>query len=134
MATSIQTLHTGAGDIDYAFSYLWYLNGSLSREVYSSGRKVSYSVDGAGRTNKVHDTSKAFVDMTGVSNAYAPDGRVAKMKLRNNLWETREYNAPVTPTVYKLGTALNSGNMLQLEYNFEPDGNNSIGRLNNYNL
>jgi len=32
------------------------------------------------------------------------DGRVARIKLGNNLWESREYQAPGTPTLMRLGT------------------------------
>jgi RHS repeat-associated protein len=125
-ATSKQTIHINTGDVDFPFSYAWNLNGSLSTEVYPSGRQVSYSIDAVGRTNKVNDATRVYADMTGVdsASAFTPDGRIARMKLGNNLWVTRDFQTPGTPTVYKLGTGLNLGDLLQLEYNFDPTANN----------
>jgi RHS repeat-associated protein len=126
VATSKQTMHTNAGDVDFPFSYAWNLSGSLSQEIYPSGRQVSYSADVAGRTNKVYDATKTYADMSSLDPtlAYAPDGRIARMKLGNNLWATMDYQAPGTPTVYMLGTAVNLGDLLQLEYNFDSTANN----------
>jgi RHS repeat-associated protein len=126
VATSKQTMHTNAGDVDFPFSYAWNLSGSLSNEVYPSGRRVNYNVDVAGRTNKVYDSTKTYADMTSLDPtlAFAPDGRITSMKLGNNLWVTRDYQTPGTPTVYRLGTAANLGDLLQLEYNFDPTANN----------
>jgi hypothetical protein len=75
----------------------------------------------------VYDADKTFVDMTGITNPYTPDGRIAKMELGNNLWATMDYRAPGTSTIYQLGTALNLGDLLQLEYNFDSTANNGKG-------
>jgi hypothetical protein len=103
------------------------VNGSLKAEVYPWGRWVDYDVDNAGRTNKVPSQTTIHADMmesAGVTNPFMADGRIAQMKLGNNLWETRDYRTPGAPTVYMLGTASNSGNLLQLEYAFDSTQNN----------
>jgi RHS repeat-associated protein len=106
------------------FGYDWYLNGGLKRIDYPSGRQVNYDVDDAGRTNKGYGGGTNYADMKLASNPYTSDGRLAEMKLGNNLWETRNYNTPGTPSVYRLGTGLGDGSLVQLEYNFSPDANN----------
>ena len=108
------------------FSYDWYLNGALKKQTYPSGKVINYSVDNAGRTNKVYSSSANYVDMTavGITEPYTADGRIAEMKLGNGLFETRDYRTPGTPTVYKLGQSPQSGNLTQIEYDFKPQMNN----------
>jgi len=60
----------------------------------------------------------------GIINSYTADGRIAKMLLGNGLYETREYNTPVAPTIYKLGTDLGIGDLTQMEYDFSESANN----------
>ena len=52
------------------------------------------------------------------------DGRVATLKLGNNLWETRDYRSPATPTVLKLGTSEGGAEKLELQYSFSVGTNN----------
>jgi RHS repeat-associated protein len=125
---STQTIAGYSGNMN--FSYDWYLNDGLYRIQYPSGKIVTYELDGAGRVNKVQDSSTTYVDMTadaGITYPYYPytaDGRIANMKLGNGLFESREYNTPGMPTLYKLGDLLGSGNRTQLEYNFSGTQNN----------
>ena len=109
-----------------SFSYDWYLNGALKQQAYPSGKVVNYSVDNAGRTDKVSYGVLDYANLTSAAvgtNAYTADGRIAKMKLGNGLYETRDYRTPGMPTVYKLETA-NGVNMTQLEYDFAAQTNN----------
>ena len=112
-----------------AFNYDWYLNGGLAGIQYPSGRIVDYDIDDAGRTEKVYAGSRTFADLTPAAGipypcAYAPDGRLAQMKLGNDLYATREYRTPGTPTVYKLGASFGIGDLLELRYNFSAQQNN----------
>jgi RHS repeat-associated protein len=114
-----------------AFSYDWLLTGSLKTETYPSGHVINYSADDAGRTNRVWASEKTYADLTasGISYPFTPDGRIAQMKLGNNLWETRDYHTPGTTTTFRLGTALGAGDRIQLEYNYSGTANN--GNLSN---
>ena len=109
------------------FDYDWYLNGSLQAITYPSNRQVSYSVDDAGRTNKISSGSLNYADMTvlgaGVP-AYSPDGRLVQAKLGNNHWITMNYHSPGTATTYNLGTTQGAGDVTQLGYVFPVTGNN----------
>ncbi|NLV29673.1 MAG: RHS repeat protein [Acidobacteria bacterium] len=111
---------------DLIFSYDWYLNGALRGMQYPSGREVNYDVDDAGRTNKVYSGALNYADMTaaGINYPFTAGGRVAQMKLGNNLWETMDYQAPGTTTHYRLGTTLGSGNVVEIGYNFWATENN----------
>jgi RHS repeat-associated protein len=119
------------------FNYDWYLNGAIKSIYYPSGRLVSYDVDDAGRVSKASASGKTYMDTAGITHPYTPDGRIAQMKLGNNLWETRDYQTPGTTTYYKLGTTQGNGDLVQLGYNFSGTGNNGnvvsqqISRFNN---
>ncbi len=88
ITTSAQNL-TGYAS-DFVFVYDWYLNGGLKSIQYPSGRQVSYDVDDAGRSNKAYTTGKTYADMTasGITYPFTPDGRIAQMKLGNNLFKS----------------------------------------------
>jgi YD repeat-containing protein len=91
----IASTHTIAGySGSFSFpTYDWFLYGSLKRIQYPSGLVVDYQVDDAGRVNKVLAGTATYADMTatGITNPYAPDGRLAKMLLGNGLYDTRDY-------------------------------------------
>jgi YD repeat-containing protein len=128
VTSSTQTI----GNQVFTFNYEWYANGSLKSETYPSGKKVEYGIDDAGRTNRMtaDGGTTTYADMTasaGVVDPFTADGRIAHMRLGNGLFESKVYRTPGTntPTVYQLGTSLDSGNLLQLEYNFEGTGYNN---------
>ena len=112
----------GAGS--YLFRYTYWLNDALMSQQYPSGRVVAYDTDSAGRTTRVSLGVKTYADMTGLADAYSPDGRLLKMRLGNELWETREYPAPGNPTILRVGTAPGLGDKQQLEFTFFPTSNN----------
>jgi len=116
-----------AGTGTKTFAYEWYLNGALKKQTYPSGKVVNYSVDNAGRTDKVYTSTTAYADLTvGTvgANAYTADGRATKMKLGNGLFETRNFTTPGTPTVYMLGTTNGGNNRVEIKYNFSGTMNN----------
>jgi RHS repeat-associated protein len=112
------------------FQYHWYLSGDLKWIQYPSGREVNYEVNKAGWTDKVYATGVTYADMTVVSYPFTADGRIVQMKLGNNLYETHDYNSPgnfntgETSTFYKLGSAPEYGDLIQLEYKFDATHNN----------
>ena len=129
----IHSSHTITGAGTKSFSYEWYLNGALKKQTYPAGKVVNYDVDYSGRTVKVYPDATTqsgatyYVDMTatmGITMPFAADGRIVKMNLGNGLYETRDYRPPGTPTVYQLGTVVNSGNRTQIEYSFSSTANN----------
>jgi RHS repeat-associated protein len=128
--TSTQTIYGALGTQVFNFSYDWYLNGSLKTEIYPSERQVDYSVDNAGRTNKITAGATTYANVTGPSQCMAhpftADGRIAQMQLGNGLWETRDYQTSGnTPTSYNLGTSACGIDVLRLEYNFDATGYNN---------
>ncbi len=111
------------GGASYAFQYTLRANGSLSSMQYPSGKILHYSSDDAGRVNKI-EGGKIYADLTVSNDPFTPDGRIAQMKLGNELWETRTYRTPGTPTVLSLGVAPGSGDKIELEYNYPEQNNN----------
>jgi hypothetical protein len=64
----------------------------------------------------VYAAGKTYADLTASGKySFTPDGRIAEMRLGNNLWETRTYLPPGPPTLYKLGTSQRAWNLLKLE-------------------
>ena len=119
--SSTQTI-TGSGK-PFAFSYTHFLHDGLASRTYPSGRVVSYTADDAGRETKVADATRTFVDLTAVVVAeqrYTATGLLAKMRLGNGLWETREYRTPQGPTRLKLGTTEGANDKQELEFNYSP--------------
>jgi RHS repeat-associated protein len=117
--------HTVSGDpITRNFIYTYWLNNGVKTVTNPSGRVIQYDVDDAGRTAKVYAGSTIYADMTVTSTPYTADGRIAQMKLGNNLWETRVYQTPGSPTLFRLGTTQGNNDKLELEYNFSSSANN----------
>ena len=112
----------GAGSFD--FNYTHWLTGGLKTMQYPSGKLVSFDVDDAARVMKIFTTQRVYADLTEAASPYTADGRVARIKLGNNLWESREYQAPGTPTLMRLGTMEGLADKLELQYNYAPFGNN----------
>jgi YD repeat-containing protein len=113
----------------YTFGYTYRLNDTIAAIVYPSGKILSYDADDSGRTSKISTSSKTYTDLTSVSlaNRYAADGRLAQMKLGNDLWETHDYHTPGTPTYLQLGTGTGTSTIsdrLKIEYDYSGDKNN----------
>jgi RHS repeat-associated protein len=118
----------GNPDSSYGFTYAWWLNDQLKSITYPSQARIDYGIDNAGRINSVLSGPKPYAELPSSTNPatppYTADGRIARMKLGNDLWETREYHAPDVPTRLKLGTNLGANDKLELEYNYDPAKNN----------
>jgi RHS repeat-associated protein len=108
----------------FTFQYSYRLNDSLSGMQFPSGKTLNYSVDDAGRTNKISTGLKTYADLTGLSSPFTADGRIAQMKLGNGLWESHVFQTPGSPTLFKLGTTANANDKLELEYDYSPTANN----------
>ena len=126
---------TIAGHPDtFSFAATYYLNDALESQTYPSGRMVTYDVDDAGRVEDVSDGTTTYADIPATAgHAYAPDGRLQRMKLGNNLWETRDYHTPGTPTLLKLVTP-DEMTMLPGAIEQVALGYNYSGTANNGNL
>ena len=126
---------TIAGHPDtFSFAATYYLNDALNTQTYPSGRMVTYDVDDAGRVEDVSDGTTTYADIPATAgHAYAPDGRLQRMKLGNNLWETRDYHTPGTPTLLKLVTP-DEMTMLPGAIEQVALGYNYSGTANNGNL
>ena len=117
VATSSQAI---TGRETNSFSYDWYLNGALKKQVYPSGNIVNYPVDNAGRTTGVAVGSTYYASVLG----HTPDGRITDMALGNGLYEKRDYWPAGTPTTYSLRTTPGGGVLTELKYHFAASTNN----------
>jgi RHS repeat-associated protein len=115
---------TIAGAGTFELQYTYWLDGSPKTMQYPSGKVIYSDVDDAGRDTRVYSQSKIFADISNVSLPYVADGRLARLRLGNNLWETREYQPAGSPTTLRLGTSDGAADKLELQYNFSGSGNN----------
>jgi YD repeat-containing protein len=120
MRSNTQTTNGNA----YTFQYTYRLNDSLSSMQFPSGKTVNYSADDAGRINKVSTSTKTYVDLTVSNTPFTADGRIAQMKLGNDLWESRIFQTPGSPMLLRLGTTASSNDKLELEYDYSATANN----------
>lgn len=114
-----------SGSGSYPFTYTYWLNDSLKTMQYPSGKTLTYDIDDAGRVAEVKKpgTTFAFMNLSSTPS-YRADGRLAKLKFGNSLWETRDYQAAGTPTVLSLGTTEGANDRLKLTYNYATGADN----------
>jgi hypothetical protein len=108
----------------YTFVFKYRLNDSLSSIQYPSGKTVNLDADEVGRVNKVSSAAKTYTDLTASNAPFTADGRISQMKLGNELWESRDFRTPGTPTLLKLGTAAGAGDKLEIEYDYSANAYN----------
>jgi RHS repeat-associated protein len=120
MGLNTQTTNGNA----YTFQYTYRLNDSISSMQYPSGKTINYSVDDGGRINKVSTSGKAYTDLSASNAPFTADGRIAQMRLGNDLWESRVFHTPGSPTLLKLGTTAGANDKLELEYDYPATSNN----------
>ena len=112
------------------------LGGLLASLTYPSGRVLTYTLDGAGRTSKVQDTPNSINYLTGtcangtdnLGVCYTPPGAMSSSINGPNLVSTLYYNSRLQPcriSTKSSGTAptsctdsANIGNVLDVAYNF----------------
>ncbi len=103
--------------LSYSLSYEYNRAGSMTKQVYPSGRTISTAVDAAGRVNEVAGQKTGEVNRTYASLAsYAVHGPLASLKLGNNLWEHSNFNARLQPVEIGLGNTASSGEQWLLTY------------------
>ena len=89
----------------YSSSYEYNLIGVLTKEIYPNGRVINYNLDNNGDLSSVVGrlgaTSKIYVD----SFTYSSAGKIEKLRLGNNLWESAKFNDRQQLIELDLGTA-----------------------------
>jgi uncharacterized protein RhaS with RHS repeats len=120
---------TTSGTAYPSFSYTYNPPGSLATETYPSGRKITFTPDGAGRVSAVCGLlGTATTNYTSAATAigYAPHGAIESLLLGNGLTESTSFNSRLQPTQiqaqvqgsasltlqYGYGTSNNNGNLL----------------------
>jgi len=122
--STTQTIY-GTPNSSYTLNYPdWWLNDTMKSMQYPSGKIVQYEVDDAGRIKRVSSATKLYADLPASANPYTADGWITRMMLGNDLWETRDYQTPGTPTLLRLGTFSGANDKLELEYNYDAVENN----------
>ena len=112
----------------YSLHYGYRLNDGFASIQYPAGKIVDICRRWS-RKRRVGCTavSKTYADLSAASAPYTADGRIAQMKLGNDLWETRVYQTPGLPTRFKLGSSAagtGSSDKLELEYDYSGTANN----------
>lgn len=115
---------------DYSFTYSYALNDALTSVRYPSGRIITYSLDGAGRTTSAAGNmtgSDVVPYASGVK--YAPHGALSEMTLNNGLIERWKYTPRLQVSNVHLGTGADGTpaayNRMGLSYGYYADGSPS---------
>ncbi len=117
-----------------AVSHKWNVAGEMTQETYPSGRVVTFGIDTAGRVNSVSGVLPGNSSVPYVmSAAYAPQGVANAIQFGNQYWEKTAFNARMQPCQIQLqpgpdaigcGTAIPTGTLLALQYDYGTTNNN----------
>ena len=82
------------GDDAHPMTYTYNLSGALIEEHYPSGRVVDNEFESDGDISRIYGkaNSTATERTYASSFSYTPDGKIAKLRLGNGLWEAARFN------------------------------------------
>lgn len=115
-------------------TYIYNLSGSLTQEIYPSGRVVKHEYDGGGEIAKItSQKSGGSFHITYASNfSYTASGAVLSMRLGNGKWENTKFNSRLQPTEIGLGSSATDAGLWKVVYEYgEPQANGSINATKN---
>ncbi len=93
------------GTDEAPMTYSYNLSGALIEEKYPSGRVVKNEFENDGDLLRISSKQTANTSFTTFANgfSYTADGKIAKLKLGNNLWESATFNNRLQVTELNLG-------------------------------
>jgi RHS repeat-associated protein len=96
-------------------------------QTYPSGRIVTTSFDGAGRTSGVTGQKTGEANKTYASAvSYTAHGAVSDLQLGNQLWEHTIFNSRLQPTEIGLGTTRTDSSKFKLAYDYGTTNNGNV--------
>lgn len=109
----------------FTSSYQYGLDGTLIKEIYPSGRVVQKVYDDDGDLLRVFGQAANKPLQTYLSQfTYTASGAISSAMLGNGRWESTVFNDRLQATEIKLGTAQNSGNLWQANFDYGVGDNN----------
>ncbi|MDQ3801506.1 MAG: hypothetical protein M3384_18955, partial [Acidobacteriota bacterium] len=104
----------------YTSGYEYNLSGAMVREIYPSGREVRNEFGTDGDLQRIYGrTNQNAAERTYASGfAYTPDGRIQRLKLGNNRWESAQFNNRLQVTELALGASNGDGSLWKLNYEY----------------
>jgi hypothetical protein len=102
----------------YSFTnYQYSLTDQLTSVTYSSGRKISYTLDAADQVTAVNGTPSGGTPAPYASNiTYSAAGDLATLPFGNGITESHTWNSRFQQT------GISAGNLLGLGYTYCPNG------------
>lgn len=117
--------HQITGGVSYTLGYGYDLAGSMTKEVYPSGKEVRTSYDNAGRITGVSRHIGGVFDKTYASQfSYTAHWAAKALQLGNAKWEHTSFNSRLQPTLIGLGTSGSDSSIVQLTYGYGTTNNN----------
>lgn len=110
--------------VPYNITYAYNRAGSLTSQIYPSGRTVATEYDGAGRIAGVKNgtTGQFYAGATATDATnrfqYSTNGAVRALKLGNTLWEHTDFNSRLQAVQVGLGTSISDSSKLRLDYTY----------------
>jgi YD repeat-containing protein len=122
-----QSTQTTESNPPYVMGYVYDVAGNMYSQTYPSGRIVTTSFDGAGRTSGVTGQKTGEANKTYASAvSYTAHGAVSDLQLGNQLWEHTIFNSRLQPTEIGLGTTRTDSSKFKLAYDYGTTNNGNV--------
>jgi RHS repeat-associated protein len=100
--------------------YQYNFSGALVQQTYPSGRTVTNEFESDGDLSRISGKANSnSIERTYANSfSYMPDGRIEKLRLGNNRWESAKFNTRLQVTELALGFGPNNGSLWKLNYEY----------------
>jgi len=102
-------------------NYEYNFAGALVKETYPSGREVKNEFEADGDLSRIYgkaSTPNAIERTYANGFSYTADGKIQRLKLGNNRWESAKFNDRLQVTELALGTSDGDGSLWKLKYDY----------------
>lgn len=118
----------------YTSGYEYNLSGALIKEIYPSGREVKNEFESDGDLRRIFGRASQNAAERTYANgfSYTPDGRIQRLRLGNNRWESAKFNDRLQVMELALGNSDGDGSLWKLNYEHgELQANGSVDASKN---
>ncbi len=101
-------------------SYQYNFAGALVKETYPSLREVNNEFEADGDLARIYGKANpSAIERTYANGfSYTADGKIQRLKLGNNRWESAKFNDRLQVTELALGTSDGDGSLWKLKYDY----------------
>ncbi len=114
-------------------SYQYNFAGALVKETYPSLREVNNEFEADGDLSRIYGKANPNSTERTYANgfSYTADGKIQRLKLGNNRWESAKFNDRLQLTELALGTSDGDGSLWKLGYEYGELENGTVNTAKN---